>query len=189
MFVKNVLQGDFEADFFKRLTTVKKEEITDTTEEWVSWKAITDKDGVGVVKAQIQQGTIMTRQHAKLDPNHPATQELPPEEQLQYKKVQEPPDRRLKFKKEMLYIIFHFLFFSVSFHFYCTLFYFPHVHFSFFIFDTKFILFVAVLLWAAHFSMYVRYGPHILTSSPYFPDSLGESHQSRGLSGDRRAGH
>ena len=97
VFVKNVLQGDFEADFFKRLTTVKKEEITDTTEEWVSWKAITDKDGVGVVKAQIQQGTIMTRQHAKLNPDHPATQELPPEEQLQYKRVQEPPDRRLKF--------------------------------------------------------------------------------------------
>ena len=88
----------------------------------------------------------------------------------------------------MLYIIFHFLFF-VSFHFYCMLFYFPHFHFSFFVCVTKFILFVAVLLWAAHFSMYVRYGPHILTSSSYFPDSLGESHQSRGLSGDRRAGH
>ncbi len=58
-------------------------------EEWLSWTAITAKDGAALVAVQIRQGKLETRPHSELDHDDPSTKELPEAEQLEYKHVTE----------------------------------------------------------------------------------------------------
>ena len=88
-FIEHVLSGDFKSEYFKRCQKVER--VTESKEEetWMSWKQITAVDGEALVKAQIAQGKIETRKHARLDHEHPSTKALPEEEQLEYQRVQD----------------------------------------------------------------------------------------------------
>jgi hypothetical protein len=89
-FVKEVLNAEsWDSDYFKRIQTVVTKEMTKDVETWVSWKAITDEDGEPLVRAQLAQGTLTKRFHAKLIPDAESTLALPEEERYQYSRCKE----------------------------------------------------------------------------------------------------
>jgi hypothetical protein len=94
-FVDHVLNGDFKADYFKRIIKVQKIEDFSDTESWLSWKQLVDADGEALVKIQLKQGLIDTRPHKHLDHDDPSTKDLAEEERLQYTRVQDTSSNRL----------------------------------------------------------------------------------------------
>ena len=83
-FTKEVLQGDFNSEYFSRMQDIKIKEGDSSVDQWMSWKEVSDTDGPQLVRAHLIQGTLVTRPHIKLDPDAPSTLELPPETRLQY---------------------------------------------------------------------------------------------------------
>ena len=89
-FVKEVLNAEsWDSDYFKRIQTVVTKEMTKDVDTWVFWKAITDEDGEPLVRAQLAQGTLTKRFHAKLIPDAESTLALPEEERYQYSRCKE----------------------------------------------------------------------------------------------------
>jgi len=88
-FMEEVTDGDFDSAYFKKLEVITTADKTLETTEWMSWKQVTDLHGKTLVDAMIQQGTMLTRVHKKLDPTHPSFASIPTEETLQYKETQE----------------------------------------------------------------------------------------------------
>ncbi|CAK0875444.1 unnamed protein product [Prorocentrum cordatum] len=88
-FVEEVIAGNFESEYFRRFEKVAKVDTNSETGTWMSWKQITDLDGEALVNVQIQQKTVITRPHSKLDAEAESTKSLPEHERLEYKKVSE----------------------------------------------------------------------------------------------------
>ena len=88
-FIDKVLEGDFKADYFKRIMKVQNVNEHKEEQTWMSWKQVTDVDGEALVKAQIACGMIATRKHARLDHDHEGVQALPEELKLEYQKIQD----------------------------------------------------------------------------------------------------
>jgi hypothetical protein len=86
-FMEEIIKGDFESTFFRQLTTHTTSDLSESTAEWMSWKQVTDKHGLGLVHAMVAQGTMLTAPHERLDPQHPSYEAIPQEERLQYKEV------------------------------------------------------------------------------------------------------
>jgi hypothetical protein len=86
-FIDEIISGDFESTFFRQLTTHTKSDLSETTAEWMSWKQVTDKHGLGLVHAMVAQGTMLTAPHERLDPKHPSYEAISQDERLQYKEV------------------------------------------------------------------------------------------------------
>ena len=74
----------FDSEYFARMQEINITECDKEVDQWMSWKEATGIDGVPLVKAQVEQGTLITRPHPKLDPNAASTMTLKPEERLQY---------------------------------------------------------------------------------------------------------
>ena len=70
-----------------RLSTVTKIDNFITEREWMSYKQITDLDGIPLFKAKLAQGTLDTQAVQGLDPEHEATKALPEAERLQYRRA------------------------------------------------------------------------------------------------------
>ena len=76
---------DFSGEYFQKLRNDSYDKGGGVSAEWMSWKSISDKHGAELAKAFVQQNTIKTRPHAKLDPSAESTLALPVEQRFQYK--------------------------------------------------------------------------------------------------------
>ena len=74
----------FDSEYFARMQEINITEGDKEVDQWMSWKEVTGIDGVPLVKVQVEQGSLITRSHPKLDPNAASTLTLIPEERLQY---------------------------------------------------------------------------------------------------------
>ena len=89
-FVSDLFAGrKLDADHFNKKQWVESHDQNITKDVWKPYKEYADKDGENVMKAQLAQGTISTRPHPKLDPNHESTLALAPHLRLQYALTEE----------------------------------------------------------------------------------------------------
>ena len=79
----------FDSEYFERMQETKITEGDKEVDQWMSGKEVTGIDGVSLVKVQVEQGSLITRPHPKLDPNAASTMTLEPEERLQYARTKE----------------------------------------------------------------------------------------------------
>ena len=77
----------FEAEYFKKFTTCTHAEGWKQTEEWQSWKTVTDRHGEALVQIMVKQGKMLTQPHSKLDHADPDTKALEEHDQLEYQEV------------------------------------------------------------------------------------------------------
>ena len=85
-FVEEVLStSDFKSEFFERLQKFEVRDEDKDTDTWMSWNEVVNLDGEPLVKAQLAQGTMVSRPHPKLDPTHETTLAIPENERFQYK--------------------------------------------------------------------------------------------------------
>ena len=86
-FMKQVLQNDFKGSYFERIERLVHTDAQKTVKTWMSWKQITDLDGVRLVRLGVKQNKIEVQLSEDLDHDDPDTAELDEEERMQYRKV------------------------------------------------------------------------------------------------------
>ena len=87
-FMQEVLNGDWNSEYFNRCETFTKTNTNISTAQWRSYKQVVDAHGVALVQVMVAQGKILTRDHDMLIADGPATLQLPVEERLQYMEKQ-----------------------------------------------------------------------------------------------------
>ena len=85
--INNVL-ASLPCDHFSlRISTVTKPDSSRTEREWMSYKQITNLDGIPLFEAKLAQWSLEKQAVPGLDPRSEATKTLPEAERLQYRRA------------------------------------------------------------------------------------------------------